>query len=370
MAQPRVVIVGGGIIGCASAYELAKAGCGVTVIERGTVGSEASSAAAGMLTVLGDSPRPDPFQELALASWKLYPDAVEELRAATGADVEYTTTGTFYLLFTAEEVRTAEARCNWPLAKELGLAMLEGPEVFEREPAISKKARAALFAPGDHWVNNQRLTIAHAQAAAGRGVTFRLGARVTDVIVGGGRAVGVVAEGERIPAEAVLIAAGAWSGELTVSLGARLPVEPARGQMLALSHVPPLIKHCIHGLEVYLVPRPSGELLIGATVEHVGFVRAVTPEGIGSLIRSALELVPDLANRPITRTWSGFRPWAPDSLPILGPWPGTDGLYVATAHFRNGILLAPITARLIKELIVDSKPSLDLTPFLPDRFLT
>jgi glycine/D-amino acid oxidase-like deaminating enzyme len=104
-------------------------------------------------------------------------------------------------------------------------------------------------------------------------------------------------------------------------------------------------------------------------VERVGFVSAVTPEGIGSLIRSALELVPDLADRPITRTWSGFRPWAPDSLPILGPWPGTDGLYVATAHFRNGILLAPVTARLIKELIVDNKPSLDLTPFLPDRFL-
>ncbi len=367
---PRVVIVGGGIVGSASAYELAKAGCPVTVIERGAIGAEASSAAAGMLAPLGESSRPGPFQTLALASWRLYPETARELRAATGVDVEYVTTGTLYPLFTAEDARAAEARCDWPLAKELGLTVLEGPEVFEREPAISKKARAALFVPGDHWVNNQRLTVAYAQAAAGRGVTFRLGVRATEVIVEGGRAGGVVAEGERVPADAVVIAAGAWSGELTTSLGARLPVEPARGQMLALSHVPSLLKHCIHAADVYLVPRPSGELLIGATVERVGFVRAVTPEGIGSLIRGALELVPDLADRPITRTWSGFRPWAPDSLPILGPWPKVSGVFVATAHFRNGILLAPITARLMKELIVDGKPSLDLTPFFPDRFLS
>lgn len=366
---PRVVIVGGGIIGCASAYELAKAGCTVTVVERGTVGSEASSAAAGMLTVLGSTARPDPLHVLALASWRLYPETVGELRAATGVDVEYTTTGTLYALFTADEVRVAEAQCRGPMAKEIGLAMLGGPEVCEREPAISKEVRAALFVAGDHWVNNQQLTIAYAQAAAGRGVTFRLGVRATGVIVEGGRAAGVVVEGERVPADAVLITAGAWSGELTASLGAPLPVEPARGQMLALSHVPPLIKHCIHGAEIYLVPRVSGELLIGATVEHVGFVRAVTPGGIGFLIRSALEVVPDLADRPITRTWSGFRPWAPDSLPILGPWAGIPGLTVATAHFRSGILLAPITARLMKELIVDGKPSLDLTPFLPERFL-
>jgi len=366
----RVVIVGGGIIGCASAYELAKAGCTVTVIERGAVGSEASSAAAGMLTVLGDSARPDPFQELGLASWRLYPDTTAELRASTGVDVEYTTTGTLYPLFTAPDIRAAEARCESPLPKELGLTVLDGPEVFDREPAISKRARAALFIPGDHWVNNQRLTIAYAQAAAARGVAFRQGARVADVLVEGSRARGVVAEGERVPADAVLLAAGAWSGQVTASLRARLPVEPARGQMLALSHVPPLLKHCIHAADVYLVPRPSGELLVGATVERVGFVRAVTPEGIGSLIRAALELAPDLAARPITRTWSGFRPWAPDSLPILGPWPGVQGLYVATAHFRNGILLAPITARLMKELVIDGKPSFDLTPFLPDRFLS
>lgn len=165
----------------------------------------------------------------------------------------------------------------------------------------------------------------------------------------------------------MLLAAGAWTSELVASFGMRLRVEPRRGQMIALAHVPPVLTYCVHG-EAYLAPRPSGELLIGATVERAGFQRAVTAEGIASLLRAAIELVPSLRDLPIARTWCGFRPWAPDSLPILGPWPGIEGLFVATAHFRNGILLAPITARLMTDWITGGKPSLDVTEFLPDRF--
>jgi glycine oxidase len=139
--------------------------------------------------------------------------------------------------------------------------------------------------------------------------------------------------------------------------------------MVALTHVPPVLQHCVHGDDVYLVPRPSGELLIGATVERVGFQRAVTAEGIASLLQAAIELVPELGGLPISRTWYGFRPWAPDSLPILGPWPGIDGLWVATAHFRNGILLAPITAQVMRDWIVGGRPPMPLDELLPDRFL-
>jgi glycine oxidase len=139
--------------------------------------------------------------------------------------------------------------------------------------------------------------------------------------------------------------------------------------MLALAHVPPIVKHVIRGDDVYLVPRPSGELLVGATVERAGFDRAVTAEGIAGLLASAIGLVPALAALPIARTWCGFRPWAPDSLPILGPWPEVAGLYVATAHHRNGILLAPVTARIVAEWIVSGAPSLNLDVFLPNRFL-
>ncbi len=152
------------------------------------------------------------------------------------------------------------------------------------------------------------------------------------------------------------------------ALGAPLRIEPRRGQMIALAHVPPVLTYCVHG-EVYMAPRPSGELLVGATVERAGFQRAVTAEGISGLLHSAIELVPALRELPIARTWCGFRPWAPDSLPVLGPWPGIEGLFVATGHFRSGILLAPITARLMTEWITGKEPSLWVKDFLPDRFV-
>jgi len=142
-----------------------------------------------------------------------------------------------------------------------------------------------------------------------------------------------------------------------------------RGQMLAVSNVPPLLSRVIHGDDIYLVPRPSGELLIGATVEHVGFERAVTPDGLGSLIAQALALVPGIGGRAITRSWFGFRPWASDGQPMLGPVPGIDGLFVATGHYRNGILLAPVTAAVMTRCIVDGETPDSITPFLPARFL-
>jgi len=139
--------------------------------------------------------------------------------------------------------------------------------------------------------------------------------------------------------------------------------------MLAVSNVPALVSHAIHHDDIYLVPRPSGELLIGATVERVGFERAVTPDGLGGLIAQAVALVPDIGRRPITRSWCGFRPAAPDALPVLGPWPDVAGLFVATGHYRNGILLAPITAAVMADCIVDGKAPDSITPFLPQRFV-
>jgi glycine oxidase len=364
----KVLVVGGGIIGCATAYELAKAGCAVTVLERATPGAEASSAAAGMLTVFGEASGAD-VRDLAVASWRLFPGVARELRAATGIDIELTTKGTVYPLFAVEDIHDAEARVRWALGPEFGVDVWDASELRDREPALSPKIRGAMFVRGDYWVNNQRLVVAYAQAAAAAGVAMHTGTAVSRVLVENGRAAGVIADGERLEADAVLLAAGAWCGALAQSFGARLPVEPRRGQMVALGHVPPVLSHCVHADEVYLVPRPSGELLIGATVERVGFQRAVTAYGVASLLATAIGLVPALAGLPITRTWYGFRPWAPDSLPILGPWPGIEGLWVATAHFRSGILLAPITARAMTAWMTEGKPSIPLEEFTADRFL-
>jgi glycine oxidase len=351
----KLIVVGGGVIGCATAWELARAGCAVTLLERALPGAEASGAA--------------PFRDLSIASWRLFPEVARALQESTGIDVEHMTRGTIYPLYSAHDVREAQARAAQAAGSELGVEAWDRTELQAREPALSAKVNGAMFVRGDHWVNNQRLVVAYAQAAAGAGVVVRTGCAVSRVVIEGARARGVIVEGERLDADGVLLAAGAWTAGLTASFGQRLPVEPRRGQMVALAAVPPVIHHCIHADAVYLVPRPSGELLIGATVERVGFQRAVTAEGMAGLLGAAIEVVPALAALPIARTWCGFRPWAPDSLPVLGPWPDVEGLWVATAHFRNGILLAPITARMMTEWIVKGRPSMPLEAFLPDRLL-
>jgi len=357
----RVLVVGGGIIGCATAYELAKAGAGVVLFERSTPGAEASSAAAGLLALHGE-PAQSELARLKLASWRLYPDVVRELRELTGIDVEHVTRGTLYPLARGEAAPAPPAG-----GSDLGIEVLEGKDLHGLEPALSPRIERAVFLRDDHWLNNQRLVIAYAQAAARAGVDIRPGSNVSRVLVEAGRARAVEADGERVSGDAVLLAAGAWTSELTAPLGVGLTIEPRRGQMLALVHTPPVLTYCVDG-EVYLVPRPSGELLIGATVERAGFQRAVTAEGIQSLLQRALELVPSLAGLPIARTWCGFRPWAPDGLPVLGPWSAIEGLWLATGHFRNGILLAPITARLMTDWLTTGKPSVEVGDFLPERF--
>ena len=364
----KILVVGGGIIGCATAYELAKAGCAVTLLERATPGAEASGAAAGVLTPLGGGGSAA-YDRLRVESWRLFPAIARELRAATGVDVELVTRGSIHPLYSVDDIRAAGDRAVWAVARGLGVEAWDAAELRTREPALATDIRGAMFVKADHWVNNRRLVVAYAQAAVAAGVALMPGCAVSRILVEDGRAHGVVADGERFEADAVLLAAGAWTAALVASFGGRLPLEPRRGQMIALGHVPAVLHHCIHCDDTYLVPRPSGELLIGATVERVGFQRNVTAQAVAGLLATAMALVPALARLPITRTWFGFRPWAPDDLPILGPWPGVENLWIATAHYRSGILLAPITARLMTEWIVEGRPSVDLDEFLPGRFV-
>jgi glycine oxidase len=318
---------------------------------------------------VGGTRRSSSFQKLALDSWARYPDIARELRDVTGVDVEHMTTGTLYPLFDRGESAEAEEQLREPLAKEMGMRVVEGKELRDMEPGLSPDVKTALFVRGDHWVNNQRLVTAYASAAAGRGVALRTGMEVSQLLADGRRVTGVVAAEERFEADCVLLAAGAWSAPLAASLGLHLPVVPVRGQMVAVSNIPALLRHAVHGSHGYLTPRPSGELLIGATVEHVGFERAVTPEGLAHLLTGAIAVLPAIQSRPITRTWCGFRPGTPDDMPVLGPWPELEGLFVATGHYRNGILLAPATAALMTQAILGGGTHDLIKPFLPDRLL-
>jgi len=242
----KVLVVGAGVIGCSVAFELAKAGCAVTLVERSTPGAEASGAAAGILSALAEG-RVTHYSRLALASWRLFPSVATELRDRTGIDVEYVTRGAIYPLATAADVRRAESRSRLAWNRELGIEAWDTADIRSREPALSRDIHGAMFVRGEHWVNNQRLVVAYAQAALGVGVQIRPGSAVSRVLVEDGQARGVVANGERLEADRVIMTAGAWTDELAASFGARLPVEPRRGQMVALTHVPPVLSHCVHG---------------------------------------------------------------------------------------------------------------------------
>ena len=367
--RPDLLVVGGGLIGCGAAYELAKAGLTVAVVERGSPGCEASSAGAGMLAPQGESSAAGPWLSLALASKALYPDLAAELRDRTGVDVEYQTGGNLVCFLDEGDEAVGRAAHAWQVESGLKAELL-GPEDARRlEPDLSPEIRSALFLPEDHWVNNPRLVAALAQAATLEGVEF-IQAEVGGLLRRGDRVVGISTAVSNLMAGGVLLAAGAWSGQLAATAGLTLPVVPVRGQLLALEGIPRRLHHLLHLKEHYLVPRANGEILVGSCMEWVGFVKQVTAEQVQAFLEAAIRLVPRLGSLPIKAAWAGFRPWAPDGRPVIGPWPGVEGLFVATGHGRNGILLTPITARLVRELIVDGNPSLDPAPYSPDRFAT
>ncbi len=312
MSVERVAVIGGGIIGCAIAWRLAQQGVHVVVIDGNQPVSKASWAAAGMLLPILEDP--SPLRPLAEASFAEFPDFVAEVERATGVDA--------------------------------GL-IIEGPHSGS--------------------VDNRRLGTALQQAATRAGAEFRIGvpARKVD---GTTRFQHVeLTDGSSIDGDSVVIAAGAWSSEIR-GLPVRLPVVPVRGQMLAVKHDPPFVDSIVENERCYLVPR-GDRLLIGATVERVGFDERTTPDGIAGLLECARELAPDVAGMDVMETWAGLRPGTPDDLPILGADPRVEGLFYATGHYRNGILLTPITARAISELIVLGKTDVNLTRFKIDRFV-
>jgi len=362
-----VVVVGGGVIGCAIARRAALDGLRVVVVERGRPGAEASWAAAGMLSPLAEAREPGPFLDLLLQAREIYPAFSAALREETGVDVAYSDAGTLFLSLRAEDDAELEERWQWQSALGLAVERLRAEDVRAAEPALSPDVRQALRFPGDHQVDNRSLSAALWSAALRAGAEFRLGCEAARLLVEDGRAAGIGdSSGERISAGAVVIAGGAWAGRVE-GLPRRLPVEPVRGQLLALEAVPPIFRHVVDSPRCYLVPRSEGRVIAGATVERTGYRKAVTPAGVRRLLDGAVEIAPALEHAPIAEMWSGLRPGTPDGLPIVGPDPDLPNLLYAAGHFRNGILLAPLTGELVAGWLRGETRG-ELEPFSVARF--
>jgi len=363
-----VVVIGGGVIGLAVARELAGRGARVSVLERGTPGAEASSAAAGMLSPLAEAGEPGPFLDLLLRAREEFPAFAAELQASTGIDVGYRAEGTLMLALRDEDEAELDARFRWQRERGLDVEQLDAGAARALEPSITPATRWALRFPGDHQVENRLLARALWADAAARGVAIRAGAEATRLMRGSHGVDGVVlADGSSLAAGKVVVAGGSWAGRLE-NLPRPLPVEPVHGQLLSLEALPPPIRHVVDSPRCYLVPRSDGRLIVGATVDRRGYRKAVTPAGLMQLLSGALEIVPALESLAVAETWSGLRPWTPDGLPILGPDPGVRGLVYATGHFRNGILLAPITGELVADVVLGRSPTIDLAPYRVERF--
>jgi glycine oxidase len=365
--RPDVIVVGGGVVGLAVARELAGGGQRVIVVDRGIPGREASWAAAGMLAPQAEADRDDAFFALLCAARALYPTYVEILQEETGFTVGYRSEGMLFIALDAGEAAELEARADWQGRAGLTVDRLTAEEALALEPALTRELRGALLFPGDHQVDNRILTDALWAATRRLGVEVRSGAEVSGVRVGAASARVELAGGERLEGESVVIAAGSWSG-LIAGLPRPLPVEPVHGQLVALEAEPAVLRHVIGAHAGYLVPRSDGRLIAGTTVSRSGFLSSPTAGGVQQVLAGAFRMAPALARLPIHSHWSGLRPGTPDGWPILGPDPSEPRVFYATGHYRNGILLAPITAKLVAAAVRGEAAELDPFPFSIGRF--
>jgi len=348
-----VIVIGGGIIGLSLSRELRKQGASVLVVERGEPGREASYAAGGMLANCGDE-TPRVLQALATASAEMYPEFVHELEDESGEKVDLRSQGTLLFLQTR------------PSSKNIKGASEPAVPISDVEPGLNAAGRDVVYLK-ERSVCPRALSHAAWKAAKHRGVDFATGSAVLSVEVDDGKGAGVTTDKTSYRAAKVVNCAGAWAGQIGPH---PFPTRPVKGQMVCF--VQPkreTLRHVVRSPEIYLIPRSDGRLLAGATVEEAGFDKRTVPETIQHLRRAAIEMLPALEEARVLEDWAGLRPGTPDDLPILGETP-TTGYYVATGHFRDGILLAPITAVVLARIMSGKNAEYDLKPFGAERFVT
>jgi len=361
-----VIVIGGGVIGLSIAYELVGQGASVRVVEQGAFGREASWAGAGMLPPGNLDFAQTPEAQLRGLSASLWSGLSAQLREETGIDNGFLNSGAIELGFggSADELDPLVERWR---GEGVTVEPLNSAQLFALESAISTQATAAFRLPDFCQARNPRHLKALLAACAERGVVLDANKPVIGFDFHDSAATGVMTPGETLRAGRFCVAGGAWTKSLLTPLGFEVAIEPIRGQVVMLSMPRTPFRHAIEVGSRYLVPRPDGRVLVGSTVEYVGFDRQNTAEGVRELIDFALDLVPVLAQADVERTWAGLRPGSADGLPYLGRVPGTENVFVAAGHFRSGLQMSPGTAIVMRDLILDGEPTISLEPFACDR---
>ncbi|RMH49854.1 MAG: glycine oxidase ThiO [Zetaproteobacteria bacterium] len=366
MSGREVTVIGGGIVGCLTACLLRLRGVRVTLLEAGELGREASWAGAGILCPIHPWRYPDAFTRLVEASLARYPELQARLAAESGIDVGWRRSG-LLIPFFGDEPHWRPA-IDWSERFGWRLERLDGAQAQAAEPVLADGVRRALRWPEVAQLRNPRLLKATRRWMAKLGVDVRDHTPVARIRVDGGGVCGVELEdGGSLACRRLLVAAGSWSDRLLAPLGAALSIRPVKGQIVLLATRPGRVRHIVKHDEVYLVPRDDGRVLVGATMEEVGFRGGNTVAAIHSLLDGVMRMMPGLADCVIERQWMGFRPGSPDGMPFLGAIKGVPGLFVASGHYRNGVALAPITAEAMAALLCDESPPVDLAPFAPQR---
>ncbi|MFZ0821478.1 MAG: glycine oxidase ThiO [Candidatus Acidiferrales bacterium] len=361
-----VIIVGGGIIGGSIAFELTQQRIRVAVFDRQTPGQEASWAAAGMLSPAPDSSDAIPLVPLARVSLDLYPEFIAAVEEASGQHAGFRPGGAIEAFFSQDAARELSTLVALHHGLGLPTEVLRVEEAHKLEPALGRDLGAAALLANEASVDNRLLTHAVLAAAEASGAEFFNECPVTDVLFAQNKCTGISVAGERANAGHVVIAAGCWASQIE-SVARYAPTRPVRGQMVAIFSEEVDIAHVIRSERGYIVPRGDGLCVAGSTLEDAGYEKRVTPGGIEKILGAVNEMAPALADAEIVETWSGLRPDTPDHLPSLG-LTDIEGLLIATGHYRNGILLSPVTAKVIAEFITEGRASINCDAYSPMRF--
>ena len=363
-----VVVVGGGLVGCALARALTRRRLSVVVLERGHTGREASAAAAGFLSPQADFAVDGPLVRLGMASRDLYPRWARAVRRESGIDPRWRRHGMLWAAVSVAEERALAARAVWQRRCGWRVEHVSRRRARLLVPGLGPAVRSAVFFPDDASIDNERLAVAAALAARRAGAAIVEGCAVRRVLVRAGRTVGVETEQGTVAAPVVVNAAGAWAAGVGVPAGTRPPaVVPVRGQMVVLRGLAGVVDRPLHGRRGYFAPRADGRVLVGSTYEHAGFDKRTTARAVAALLVMAERLVPASASAAVESVYAGLRPGTRDGLPILGAAPGVPGLWYACGLYRNGILLAPVVAEALADLVTTGTTSWAIEAFAPAR---